>query len=270
MTRSTDADGPSADDLAGPTSRGRFLFVVAICLLGIAILSMLGVWQVERLTWKNEIVARIDARIHAAPRPIAEIEAASERGEDIDYVPASATGIFDNAGERYFLSTFDGEAGWNVYTPMRIDGQDRLLFVNRGFVPYDRKDPATRAAGNPDGEVTVTGLARAAAAEKPNSFMPDNDPAKNTFFWRNVTDMAAGLRLPAGTRVLPFFLDAGPGTAPGGYPVGGVTVVEVPNNHLQYAITWFGLAAVLAVMLVLFLVRRARGPRLASPSGPAG
>ncbi|WP_062203107.1 SURF1 family protein [Aureimonas sp. AU12] len=262
--------GPQSVDLAGPTSRGRFLFVVAICLVGIAILSLLGVWQVERLTWKNEIVARIDARIHAAPRPIGEIEAAAAGGEDIDYVPAAATGVFDHAGERYFLSTFDGQAGWNVYTPMRIDGEDRLIFVNRGFVPYDRKDPATRAVGNPEGVVAVTGLARAAATEKPNSFMPDNDPAKNTFFWRDVTDMAAGLALPAGTSVLPFFLDAGPGAAPGGYPVGGVTVVDVPNNHLQYAITWFGLAAVLVVMLVLFLIKRVREPRPPSAIGPAG
>lgn len=250
----------------GDPSWARFAFVVLVCLLGIAILSGLGAWQVERLNWKNALVERIDARIHAAPAAIADVAARFSSGEDIDYVPATASGTFDHRGERYFLSTFDGQAGWNVYTPLTLGDGSAVLFVNRGFVPYDRKDPATRPDGNPAGLVTITGLSRAPAAGKASWFMPDNDPTKNTFFWRSVPDMAAGLALPAGTQVLPFTLDAGPGKAAGGYPVGGTTVIDIPNNHLQYAITWFGLAAVLAVMLVLFLWRHATSRR---PSRPA-
>jgi surfeit locus 1 family protein len=265
MTAPTeDGNMPTAGD-ANP-SLARSLFVVLVCLTGIAILSGLGAWQVERLNWKNALVERIDARIHATPVPVADIAARFSAGEDIDYVPATASGTFDHRGERYFLSTFDGQAGWNVYAPLVLGEESAVLFVNRGFVPYDRKDPATRPEGNPAGLVTITGLSRAPAEGKSSWFMPDNDPTKNTFFWRSVPDMAAGLALPAGTRVLPFTLDAGPGKAEGGYPVGGTTVIDIPNNHLQYAITWFGLAAVLAVMLVLFLWRRAASWRRSPPA----
>ena len=124
-------------------------------------------------------------------------------------------------------------------------------------MPYDLKDPATRPRGQPEGEVTVTGLARDPLAEKPSSIVPDNDPAKNIFFWKDINAMAATAGLPQGAGVLPFFIDAGPAPNPGGWPVGGVTLVELPNNHLQYAVTWYGLAAALAgVMIVGWRKRR--------------
>ena len=106
----------------------------------------------------------------------------------------------------------------------------------------------------------MTGLAREAPKEKPGYFVPDNEPAKRTFFWRDLTGMAAGLSLGSGVRILPFFIDAGPGRAPGGWPVGGTTNVTLPNDHLQYAVTWYGLAAVLIVMTILLVRGRfARG-----------
>ena len=85
----------------------------------------------------------------------------------------TATGRFLNAGERYVLSTFEGEAGWNVYTPLLL-ADERLVFVNRGFVPYDLQDPAKRREGLTEGTVTVTGLVREAPKDKPGYFVPDN------------------------------------------------------------------------------------------------
>lgn len=246
----TSAEG----ERAAPTlrlGRGRIaaIFVTGFCAL--AVLIALGAWQVERMGWKDQLLATIDQRIHQPPRSIDALLAGEAAGEPIDYVPVHLSGTFDHAGERYFLATREGEAGWHVYTPFRLSGSERWLFVNRGFVPYAMKDEATRPAGNPTGFVDITGLARTAPTEKPGSFLPDNDPKQNVFFWRNVADMAKGLSLPAGA-ALPFFVDASPISSTPGGPIGGVTVVDLPNNHLQYAITWFSLAAALFVMLALF------------------
>ncbi len=252
--RDGDAASPVGD---APMSRGRFLTALFFCLLGIAILFSLGTWQVERLFWKQGLMAEIDSRIHAEPIDLAALEQRFAAGEPIQYTPVRVTGRFLNDAERYFLSTFKGEAGWNVYTPL-VTASGDLVFVNRGFVPYDLRDPALRSAGQPVGEVTVTGLARMPPAEKPGYFTPDNEPAKDTFFWQDLPAMATGVDLAEGGRLLPFFVDAGPGRAEGGWPVGGTTVVSLPNDHLQYAITWYGIGLALVVMTAMMVARRYR------------
>ncbi len=253
---------------AAPMSRARYWSAVVLCLAGIAILLNLGAWQVERLTWKEGIVRTIDARIHAEPRPVAEIARLAEAGEDIEYIPVTVRGRFLHDGERYFLSTHDGEAGWHVYTPLALTGAGDVVFVNRGFVPYALKDPATRPLGQAEREVEITGLARNAQDEKPGGMVPDNDPAQGVFFWKNIDEMAQGLDLESGARVLPLIVDAGPGAAEGGYPIGGVTVIDIPNNHLQYAITWFSLAFLMAGMLVILVVTQWRRRRALTRGGP--
>lgn len=271
----TDADADAGTD-AATTPRSRlpprvklWLGVVA-ALLGIALLCSLGSWQLRRLAWKDGIVAQIAARLHAEPQPLAALEARFARDGDVEYWPVRLTGRFLHAGERTFQATWQGQSGWNVYTPLVLP-DSRMIFVNRGFVPYVMKDPATRAAGQPAGEVEITGLARNPLRAKPSSFIPDNDPAENVYFWKDLPAMAAGLPLPPGSGVLPFLVDAGAGPPAPGAPVGGVTVVDVPNNHLQYALTWYGLALALAVMLGASLVKswRSRPRRAVRREGPA-
>lgn len=246
-----------------PLTRARIAAILIIGFAALGVLVSLGAWQVERLRWKEGLIATIDARIHAPPIDVAEVARRAAGGQDIDYVPVEAKGRFLYDGERYFLATREGAAGWHVLTPMLI-ADNAVVFVNRGFVPYERKDPATRAAGNAPGDTAITGLARTAPTEKPNMFVPDNDPAQNAFFWRSVPDMAEGLSLPAGSRLLPFLVDAGPGQLSPDAPIGGTTVVEIPNSHLAYAITWFSLAAALAVILGMFLLHLRRRGRVAS------
>ena len=245
--------------LAGeaPMSPRRFAVALGFCLVGIAILFSLGTWQVERLFWKERLIAEIDQRIHADPIDLETLEDRAAAGQPIDYTPVTLTGQFLNADERYFFSTFEGQSGWNVFTPMVAQGGD-VVFVNRGFVPYDMRDPDKRRAGQPDGEVTVTGLARVPPTAKPGYFTPENDPSKQTFFWQDIPAMAAGVAVPDGGKRIAFFVDAGPGRAQGGWPVGGTTVVSLPNDHLQYAVTWFGIGLVLVVMTGLMVARRYR------------
>ena len=222
-------------------SRVRFALLFVLFAGALAVLVGLGTWQVQRLAWKEALLATIDERIHADPLPLDEV---ASRYPEIEYVPVTATGRFDHAAERHVFTTWEGESGYDVFTPLLL-GENRAVLVNRGFVPFDRKDPATRADGQVGGEVTVTGLARRGLAEKPSWVVPDNDPAKNVFYWKDVRAMRETSGLDPAIDVLPFVVDAGDAANPGGLPVGGTTLIDLPNNHLQYAVTWYGLALAL-------------------------
>lgn len=223
-------------------------------LLALAILLSLGTWQVRRLHWKEQLLADIAERRAAKPASLAEIEALAARGEDVDYRAMTVSGRFVNNKERHFFATYRGQTGFYVYTPLLMaDG--RFLFVNRGFVPYENKEPEMRMQGQLTGQVTVNGLARAKLAEKPSSIVPDNDPAKNIFYWKDLDAMAATTGLSS-AEVVSFFMDADATRNPAGMPIGGVTQFELPNNHLQYALTWYGLAAALVAVAGTMWLRR--------------
>jgi surfeit locus 1 family protein len=237
---------------------GTALFVV-LGLVAFAILIGLGTWQVQRLHWKEGLIAMIEARVSAPPRPLAAIEARLADTGDVDYWPVSLSGSFHHEGERHFFATHKGSSGYFIYTPLELD-DGRLIMVNRGFVPFDRKEPASRREGQVEGRQEISGLARNLVDEKPNSLMPDNDPAKNIFYWKDLAAMSASAGVGRPDDYLPFFVDADDAPNPGGLPVGGVTLISMPNSHLQYAVTWYGLAAALAGVLGAWLWRRLRVP----------
>ena len=223
-------------------------------LLVFAALIALGTWQVERLQWKEGLLADIAARRGAPPVPLAQIEAMAAGGGDIEYRTVTATGRYINNKERHFFATYRGAAGFYVYTPLQLaDG--RYLFVNRGFVPYEAKEPEMRKQGQLTGQQSVTGLARARLAGKPSFVVPDNDIAKNIFYWKDLDAMAASDGFDK-DKVLPFFVDADDTPNPKGLPVGGVTIVDLPNDHLQYALTWYGLAAALVAVVAMVWHRK--------------
>jgi surfeit locus 1 family protein len=221
--------------------------IVFFCLLG------LGNWQVQRLHWKEALLQEMADRRAMPPVPLVDVAAALAKGQAIEYRPVTVTGTFDHTKERHFLATLDGDAGYHVYTPLTLsDGT--ILFVNRGFVPMEKADIATRKAGNPEGQVTITGLAREKLAAKPSSMVPDNDVAKNIFFWKDMDVMASSVGLDP-SKLVPLFVDADATPNPGGFPIGAVTIFDLPNSHLQYAITWYGLAAALVLIAGLVIWR---------------
>ncbi|OQM74740.1 SURF1 family protein [Manganibacter manganicus] len=248
-------DAAEASRVPGARSRRRLILALVLGPIGIVILLGLGTWQVQRLHWKEDLLHTIEQRMHSAPISLADAEMRFTETGDVNYVPVTVSGTFFNQGERHFFSTWEGQSGFDVYTPLRLD-DGRYLLVNRGFVPYDRKDPATRPQGQVTGPVTITGLARNPLSAKPSRIIPDNEPKENIFYWKDRDTMAATAGLPAGYTLVPFLLDADKTPNPGGLPVGGVTIVNLPNNHLQYAITWYGLAAALAGVLLISLLRR--------------
>ncbi|NKK89450.1 SURF1 family protein [Rhizobium leguminosarum bv. viciae] len=237
------------------TPRRRLPVLTGILvLIALAILISLGTWQVERLHWKEGLLADIAARQIAAPVPLAEIEAMAAAGGDIEYRKVTATGRYINNKERHFFATWRGQTGYYIYTPLELaDG--RILFVNRGFVPFDNKEPEMRMQGQLTDQQTVTGLAREKLPGKPSWVVPDNDVAKNIFYWKDLDVMAESVGLEKAD-VIPFFVDADSTPNPAGLPIGGVTQVDLPNDHLQYAFTWYGLAAVLIVVVAISWFRK--------------
>jgi surfeit locus 1 family protein len=227
----------------------------AVLLLAVlVILLSLGTWQVKRLQWKEGLLADIAERQAAVPVPLADIEAMAASGIDVEYRRVTAAGHYLNDKERHFFATYNGMSGFYIYTPLQLD-DGRFLLVNRGFVPYDQKEPSTREKGQRSGEQTISGLARARLPEKPSSLLPNNDIAKNIFYWKDLDVMASSIGLePA--KVVPFFVDADTTPNPGGLPVGGVTIVDLPNDHLQYAVTWYGLAAALIAIVAISRYRQ--------------
>jgi surfeit locus 1 family protein len=244
-------------DIAMPARQTRFPWITLILSTVLfAILIGLGTWQVERLQWKEALLATIAARTHSAPLPLADIEKIWAQEHDVEYRPVTVTGRLLNDRERHFFSTYDGYSGYFVYTPLQLD-DGRAVFVNRGFVPYDQKNASTRQQGEIPGPVTVTGLARNPLDGKPSSILPDNDLVKNIYFWKDLPVMAEQSGINP-QQLVPFFIDADKTPNPGGFPIGGVTIIDLPNSHLQYAVTWYGLAATLLAIVIISMVRRKR------------
>lgn len=231
---------------------------IVLSVIVFCVLVALGTWQVQRLAWKNALVATIEARVHADPLPLQAVLADGRSIADQEYTRVVLSGVFDHAFERHFFATFEGDSGYYVYAPLKLDTGD-FVFVNRGFVPFDRKEASRRAEGQVAARVTVTGLLRAGLTEKPSWLVPDNDPARNIFYWKDIRAMRETSGLPASEPVLGVFVDADATPNPGGLPVGGVTMIDLPNNHLQYAMTWYGLAATLLVIAGMAFFRRRRG-----------
>jgi surfeit locus 1 family protein len=217
---------------------------------GLVLLLGLGTWQLQRLQWKEALIAARDAGLHAEP---VELPRTLEAAHALELHPVRVEGQFRNDRELYLnLESARGEAGFHIVTPFLLaDGA--TLLVDRGFVPTDHKAPDTRAESEPQGIVSVTGLVRLPSEGKPSWFTPDNDPARNSWFY---VDLAAMGKAAGVERVLPLYVDADASPNPGGLPQGGQTLTDLPNNHLQYAITWYALAVALVAIYIRFARRR--------------
>jgi len=214
-------------------------------LAGLALLLGLGSWQVERLRWKQELIAARSAQLAGPAQPL-PATAADWRGWDFRKV--SVRGSFRHDLEQLFgVFTVDDQFGQHILTPLvRPDGA--AILIDRGFVPAERSAIETRRPGEPKGPVEVAGIARYRGADRPGWFTPANQPEDRIWYWYDLEALARAV----GLELLPVVVEADATPNPGGLPQGGQTVTELPNNHLQYAITWYGLAAALVAVYVAF------------------
>jgi len=233
---------PSGDP--NPASPGRRPWVLATfaAFLAIAFAGFvaLGIWQVQRMAWKHDLIARVDARVHAAPVPAPPRAQWPTVTEDADgYRHVSVAGIFVPGMEARTQAVTELGAGFWSLVPLRTDSGDYVL-VNRGFVPAGRVEvDAGKATPPPQGRVVVNGLLR--MSEPAGGFLRHNDPAQQRWYSRDVAAIAGSHALPA-ERVAPFFIDADREASSTVWPRGGLTVVKFRDSHLSYALTWFGMA----------------------------
>lgn len=238
------------DPVAANPPRGTARVILAILgLLLIVLFAGLGTWQVIRLQWKLALIERVESRVHAAPvLPPAPAQWAQVSKESDEYRHVRLAGHFLYEFTTPVQALSDLGAGFWLITPLcSTDGS--IVLVNRGFIPASgntlARYPARRASGDACAAVSgephsLTGLLR--IAEPGGGFLRDNDPARNRWFSRDVAGIAAARGL---SHVAPYFVDAARGQEPPGapdQPVGGLTVISFPNNHLVYAGTWYALA----------------------------
>lgn len=219
----------------------RIIGALILGLGGAAILISLGVWQVQRLGWKQGVLAAIEARIHEAPVPL---PAAPEAPRD-EYLPVTVEGVLAGPTIRVLVGLKELGAGCRVV--QRLDSAGRALLVDRGFVPSPRCKESF--AGGP---LTLTGNLHWPDEQDRFTPAPEADwRAGGLWFARDLPAMAQAL----GTEptLIVAATDTGEGIRP--IPIG---TEGIPNDHLQYAITWFGLAAVWLGMTVLLLRRISR------------
>lgn len=243
--------------VVGPAPRPRSLLATILLGLGailiFATLVGLGTWQVQRRAWKLDLIARVEARVHAAPAAAPTrphwlgLTAASD-----EYRRIRAEGRFLHDRETLVQAVTDRGGGYWVMTPLaQADGT--TILVNRGFVPPEWRDPAIRKPG--PAEASVIGLLR--LTEPGGAFLRRNDPPAGRWYSRDVAAIASARGL---ADTAPYFIDVDAAPNPGGLPVGGLTVVAFQNNHLVYAATWYALALMVMGAAWLFVREERRRP----------
>ncbi|SDA36477.1 SURF1 family protein [Sphingomonas sp. NFR15] len=236
-----------------PRSPATLILLGGVAALLFGALVALGIWQVERRAWKHALIAQVDARLHAAPvAPPGPAEWPRIDARDA-YLRVALSGQYLPDRETFVKAVTERGPGFWALSPLATD-RGFVVLVNRGFV-------ATPVAPAPAGAVRVTGLLR--LSEPGGGFLRANDPAADHWFSRDVAAIARARHLAP---VAPYFVDADAASSPPGGPVGGLTVVRFSDNHLIYALTWFGLAALVAIGAVIVAreerrVRRAAAAR---------
>ena len=231
--------------------RRSWLGLLLPALLVFAILVGLGVWQIQRKAWKEGLIASLTERLAVPPEAMPkamtwrQLDAASDEYRRVEF-----RATFDNAREALvfasataFRPDVSGPGYW-VFAPARL-ADASVVMVNRGFVPDGRRDPKSRPDGELSGPVDIVGAMR--WPDTRYWFTPNDDPAHNLWFARDPVAIAAAKNIGP---VAPFYVEQEAPVPPGNLPQPGKLVVSLPDNHLQYAITWFGLAAVLAGVFI--------------------
>lgn len=227
---------------------GKRALLMIVSLTGILVFAALGIWQVERRAWKLALIEAVTARVHAAPVPAPSpalwphVSALRDQ-----YRRVFAEGRLLNDRETLVQAITDRGSGYWVLTPLQTRS-GTIILINRGYVPPERADRRSRAQALPSGFVRVVGLLR--ISEPHGRFLRTNQPSEDRWYSRDVRAIARARGL---TFVAPFFIDADATLNADGWPAGGLTVISFPNNHLAYALTWFGLSLLCGYAFLMVL-----------------
>jgi surfeit locus 1 family protein len=229
-------------------SRAAYLVFATICF---AILCGLGVWQVQRLAQKNALIAAIDQRIAATPQPLADVLAKQTRGDDVEYTSVTASGAFLDTPDLRKIGAFNGSAGYELIAPF-LTTDNTVILVDRGAIPMEASPDQIRAASKQ--AQTITGILRAHNKGQ-GTFDGENNETTNQWVWWDIPAMLGVVPIPPDAKVSNLILQLLPdeATQP---PIAAAPKAELRNNHMGYAVTWFGLAASLLGVSAVFLRRK--------------
>ena len=240
--------------------KSSILDATLMTLAGLVILIGLGVWQLDRKVWKENLITTLNTRLGRAPEDLPPRASWAQLREDKEEFRRVVFPAEFLDGEEALVYTAGSPLrpdvkgpGYWVFAPARLAGGS-IILVNRGFVPADRKDPGTRTEGAPHGVIDIVGVLR--WPETRNSFTPADDPKNNVWFLRDSNSIA---KSKTWATAAPFYIDQEGPVPAGALPKPGKLEVRLPDNHLQYAITWFGLALALAGVFIVWLARRLVG-----------
>jgi len=243
-----------------PRSLRALVVLLTACALALAGFVALGAWQLQRLGWKEALVARVERNTQAAPLPAPGPAAWGALTREDEYRRVRVQGRYAYERQVLVAATTALGSGYWVLTPLRT-AQGHWLLVNRGFVPPELKDRV------PGGEPAqdLTGLLR--PSEPGGRPLQRNDPAAGRWYSRDVAAIASAQGLEGS--VAPYFVDlqALPGAAPQ-WPRPGLTVLQFRNHHLVYALTWFALAAIMAAAIGYLVLDARRGGAMAGALAP--
>ena len=235
--------------------------VLIATLTGTAILLSLGVWQVKRLHWKEALIAELASKSAAAPVSLTRAIEIAGQGLDAEFLRVAFKGRYLHGSGKRMIATYDGGQGWTIITPA-LSEDGFAVIVDRGRLPDNRLKDFAR----PEGEVMVEGVIRTYSRGK-GAYDPANDPSANLWYWWDVPAMLAASSLHGDARPFPYVVQLVPGETRGEFPRPDAPKAKLANNHLGYAITWFGLAATLLAVAGFYIrdLRKRRKPPLDAP-----
>jgi surfeit locus 1 family protein len=231
--------------------RGAGILFALFVLLALGVLVSLGTWQLERKAWKDALIAELEAKLSAPPTDLPARDRWQRLSATSDEFRRVAFPAEFLAGEEALVYSSGSSLrpdlsgpGYFVFAPARLLGGS-IVIVNRGFVPDGRQDPKTRTL--PSGVVDIVGVMRWPESRGP--FTPQDEPARGLWFARDPAAMGAAKNWGS---VAPFYIDQEAPQPAGGLPKVGPLKAGLPNNHLQYAVTWYGLALVILIAAVFY------------------
>ena len=229
------------------TAKPRIWPVLLAVIAGFVILCGLGTWQVYRLQWKQGLLAQLAANQDADPVDLATAESFHSIGNNVEFMKVRFRATYKHNAGMTMISTFEGGPGWIIITPA-LSSEGLAVIVDRGRVPVERLESFDK----PLGEVEITGVVRTYKNGK-GYFEPDNDPEKNAWYWWDIPAMLKASEFPASAKPFPFVVQVLPGSVTAEFPIPAEPKANLSNNHLGYALTWFGLALALVVVAGIYV-----------------